>query len=109
MIDAEITELPFATPVTTPVTASTRATAGFDDDQAGTAATLNVAPVWSFAVAVSVVVPPTATVGAAGVTTTDENTGDGPVEFPPPLPPHAIINPATLPAAMMRTTLRNMV
>jgi hypothetical protein len=108
VIDAEIVEVPFATPVTTPVAASTVAATVFDDDQEGAAAPENVAPVWSFAVAVSVVVPPTATVGAAGVTATDVNTGDGPVEFPLPLPPHAIIDAATLPATMMRTTLRNM-
>jgi len=107
VIDAEIVDVPFAWPDTTPVAASTVAAAVFDDDQVGAAAPANGAPVWSFAVAASVVVPPTATVGDTGVTATDVNTGDGPVVFPP-LPPHAIIDAATLPATMMRTKLRNM-
>jgi len=47
------------------------------------------------------------TVGDTGVTATDVNTGDGPVVLPL-LPPHAIIDAATLPAAMMRATLLNM-
>jgi hypothetical protein len=108
VIDAEIVEVPFATPVTTPLAASTVAAAILDDDQVGAGAPANVAPFWSFAVAVSVVVLPTVTVGDAGATATDVNTGDGPLTFPPPLPPHAIIDAATLPAAIMRTTLRNM-
>jgi hypothetical protein len=59
-------------------------------------------------VAVNVVVPPTLTVGVAGCTATDVNTGVGPVEPPSLLPPHANIAAATLPAAMVRTTLRSM-
>jgi len=108
VIDAEIDDVPFATPLTTPVVASTVAAAVLDDDQVGAGAPENTAPVWSFGVAVSVVVPPTTTVGEAGVTTTDVNTGVGPVVVPPPLPPHANIVAATLPTAMVRTTLRNM-
>jgi hypothetical protein len=50
---------------------------------------------------------PTVTVGEVGVTATDVNTAVGPV-VDPLLPPHATIAAATLPAAIMRTTLRNM-
>jgi hypothetical protein len=108
VIDAEIVEVPFATPLTTPVAALTVAAAAFDDDQVGADAPANMAPVWSFAIAVSVVVLPTATVGVTGVTATDVNTGVGPVVTPLPLPPHANIAAATLPTAMVRTTLRSM-
>src|SRR5512140_97488 len=50
---------------------------------------------------------PTLTVGDWGVTDTDVKTGVGPVVVLL-LPPHAAIAAATVPAAMMRTTLRNM-
>jgi hypothetical protein len=107
VIEAVIVEDPFATPVTTPVAGSTVAAAVFDDVHVAAGAPANVAPDWSFAVAVSVVVLPTETVGDAGATATEVNTGVGPVELLS-LPPHAKIAAAILPAAIMRTTLRSM-
>src|SRR5665213_1763705 len=100
-------ELPSATPVTTPVVASTVAAVRFDDVHVAPAAPGKVAPFWSFAVADIATVPATLTVGDAGATATDVNTGVGPVELSL-LPPHAKIAAATLPAAIVRTTRRSM-
>jgi hypothetical protein len=108
VIDAVIVDTPFATPETVPVAGSTVALVGSLDIHVAAGAPGNVAPLWSLAVAVNVVVAPTFTEGDVGVTATDVNTGVGPVVPPSPLPPHAKIAAAILPAAIVRTTLRNM-
>src|SRR5665213_864178 len=59
------------------------------------------------AVAVIAIVLPGDTAGDVGPTVTEVNTGVGPV-VSLLLPPHAIIAATTLPAAMVRTTRRNM-
>ena len=106
-MDAEIVAVPFAIPVTVPDAAPTFATVVSDDVHTGAPAPEKAAPFWSLAAAVNVVVPPTETVGVAGVTDTDVNTGVGPVVVLL-LPPHASSAAATLPAAIERTTLRSM-
>lgn len=105
--DAVMTEVPLATPDTTPVAGVTVATEVVADDHVAPVAPANTAPSWSLAVSVSVVVEPTATCGADGATRTDVNTGVGPVP-PSPLPPHARIAAARLPAAIARIGLRSM-
>jgi hypothetical protein len=80
---AGISEVPGATPVTTPAFV-TVATAVVADTNVSVAPDIE-APFWSFAVAVRGVVLPTVTLGVGGASVRLVNTGVGAV--PPPSPP----------------------